>query len=467
MQERSSWAEKSASESIDNNITEKLLKDFWRERVEKNIKPYKILSFKGFCLHMHKDKTDEIEEAFNAILKHDQKTFVNKLKTILTPEEAVDVDKMNRFGTTHKPETKVDRIPDESINDFKQYLEDKKISAVSAIGNAQSKQFATVASKDADSSALYAMHSVAKLFTGALLLKLVADKILDEKILSMPIEKLLSRSAWGALPISLQQHLNKYQITLQQLMKHEGGLQDILPHYREAIYKNVTNNLPPPKINRVEDFLKYADTDPKPEFVNKTLYSNLGITLVGLAIEEAYKQTFREQPLSFYDILNKFVLTPAGIDKQNFLIDGSLQPERCRFNKEDPTALYLAGGPAGCYWTTVDDLKKFMIWLYEACQQKEFMSLVKTYGEEFYVDKIQVIDHPGHMSCYNSDNENTGASAIVSLDLQTGNTFVSMSDQTTGAAPGLDPVVRHHIFAAPEKELTETVDSSFAERSKP
>lgn len=455
MKTRSSWLEKSMSEKLDNNVVEKLLYAFWSERVEKKQKTYKIESFKNFLLCCYQEKAYEIEKAFDALVKYNKNSFIEILKNILTPEDAIAVDKVNKFGVTHQKEVKVTKISDKCVNDFKQYMDEKRISAVAAVGNAESKLFVTVSSKDTNSSALYAMHSVAKLFTSVLLLKLIADKILDGTVLKTPIKELLESSTWNALPNAIQEHLDKHQISLYQLMLHEGAIKDFIPQYRNALYMSVTNKTSIPKIDNVEDFLKYADHDPVPQFLGKNYYSNLGITLVGLAIEEACKKIFPKRHLNFYEILNITILKPADIDKHNFLIDGTLQKERCRFNKDDPTALYLAGGPAGGYWTTIDDLKKFMVWLYDECQKKEFMSLVKVYGQEFYNDKTQVIEHAGHMSCYNA-NTQAGASAVISLDLQTGNTFVAMSDQSTGTAIDLDPVVRRNIFVLSGEELNET-----------
>lgn len=104
------------------------------------------------------------------------------------------------------------------------------------------------------------------------------------------------------------------------------------------------------------------------------------------------------------------------------------------------------GGPAGCYWATVEDLSKFSMWLYERSKQPAFMELIKKYGQEFYNDKTKIIEHPGHIS--NLPGSPTGsASAMFSLSLNTGNTVITLSDQSSDIATHLETIIRKNVYS--------------------
>ena len=61
------------------------------------------------------------------------------------------------------------------------------------------------------------------------------------------------------------------------------------------------------------------------------------------------------------------------------------KPKNGRYNLQDPVAPYLAGSPAGGYWTTAHDLAKFGQWVYKkSTSDPVFRSLIEKYGQEFY-----------------------------------------------------------------------------------
>ncbi|MEQ1789930.1 MAG: hypothetical protein ABL857_05740, partial [Rickettsiales bacterium] len=60
-----------------------------------------------------------------------------------------------------------------------------------------------------------------------------------------------------------------------------------------------------------------------------------------------------------------------------------------------PEAQHMVASPAGCYWTTVDDLRKLGEHLCEIFQDTGLNSLLKKYGQEFTRNNGSIIFHNG------------------------------------------------------------------------
>lgn len=85
-----------------------------------------------------------------------------------------------------------------------------------------------------------------------------------------------------------------------------------------------------PDIKRTQDFLQFADRKTYP--IDEFKYSNLGLLLVGLAIEHICKG-------DYYTILRKHILDKAGIS-----CFSPHKPENAKYNRDDPALQYVVGG---------------------------------------------------------------------------------------------------------------------------
>ena len=111
-------------------------------------------------------------------------------------------------------------------------------------------------------------------------------------------------------------------------------------------------------------------------------------------------------------MLKHFVLDDA--EMTNFFERAPVDDEHTvRTNPADKAALGWVVGPAGGYWTTIEDLVKFGQWLYEQCKDPAFHDLIERHVEEFYNKDKGQIAHPGS-SPYST--------AFFSVDLGTGKT---------------------------------------------
>ncbi len=149
--------------------------------------------------------------------------------------------------------------------------------------------------------------------------------------------------------------------------------------------------------------------------VGKFRYSNVGILLVGLAIEHAYHLE-TENNKHYQEILDEFIIKSA-----NMTIFSSQRPQNGQYNINDPFSQYIVGSPAGAYWTTAEDLQKFGSWLIQKCNKdSEFMRLLEKYGSEFYSSAKREIAHTGDIP---------SASAFLICSLDSGTTIAVLSDQ--------------------------------------
>lgn len=322
-----------------------------------------------------------------------------------------------------------------------EYLKEMKISVSMAIGNIHDKTSHLLYSPGMPSAASFAIHSVTKIFTGMLALKMVEKGIISEEMLKQPIKNLINEKAWELLPGQVRTHLQDNAITLYQLMIHHGGLGDYYHNeggYRKALEQK---DSVAPRVDQVKDFLQFAEDKIYPP--GEEHYSNLGITLVGLAIEEAYRRVDLEANLDFDGILYEYLIKPAKLDRADF---SKNIPSTGRFNENDPIAQHWVGGPAGGYWATPETLDQFGRWLYKECATNpDFMLLAKKYGQEFYKEDRNVIEHSG---TFNS------ASAFFYLSLTTGNMLNILSDQQL-IAPILMSTIRRSMFRGGAETLTQ------------
>jgi|TARA_R110002110_G_C13470277_1_gene720476 hypothetical protein len=307
----------------------------------------------------------------------------------------------------------------------------------------------TMSSGSLDSSKPLAIHSVGKVFTGALMIRMLQEGIISESSLDKPPE--FDAAVTEKLPHAVRERLK--ECTLKDIMMHQSGIGDYLDNYMKALQKEISSSKKEgrspifPKIETPADFLQFAEEKIYPlDMVNpisgvKEHYSNIGILLVGMAIQHAYNnQPEVIEPLSYDEILNKFIIGPA--DVKSFTIHN---PGDGVTNADDPVSPFVAGSPAGGYWMTVDDLGKFGAWLVNQADNERFLQLLREHGQEFYDAKRNTIRHSGNIP---------SASAQLICYLNTGTTVAVLSDKP-GQAPNFIPVFEDHCWND-DKDITLT-----------
>lgn len=426
---------------------EKILEVLWNKLRNGEFKEesqlYPLKEFIKDCMHNDSNMNLKIDILFEKTCKKEISLDTFK-KTLdgLTPLDAKLLDLNNQLGVHewNEPENLSLNIDDKDLVALKEYLRIGQFSAAISIGNVNGiyKNITSIA--DATPSSSFAIHSVAKIFTGVLMLRMIEEGIILRKHLDEPIKDHLEDSAWKLLSdkVEVQPYLEKEKITLLHLMTHRGGVGDYgydseTGGYREALKKD---KILMPDMTDIKNFLQFAED----KIYKVPHYSNLGITLVGLAIEHGYNQFRIAHPeknleqLNFFGILKKYVNDPAKIE--NF---SATRPENGIFNKADKVAGDWVGGPAGGYWTTTEDLVKFGQWLYQKCSDPQFKTLMTEFGEEFYRKEFDRIEHAGESRYYSS--------AFLGVSLKTGNVISVLSDQPGISLPlGLDLFTSEKIF---------------------
>jgi CubicO group peptidase (beta-lactamase class C family) len=331
--------------------------------------------------------------------------------------EAEELDIPLRQGITPNNFT----FTEEALEELDAYIHDPDTEFSGVITLQDAALTHTVASKGINLETPFAIHSIGKVFTGMLALELVRKKILPEDVLNEPVQ--LSKEVLKALPESVRTHLTEHQppITLKQLMLHQSGLGDYLPNYTAAITQAVLAHKIPTGMSRPESFLPYAEATIFPE--GEEPYSNLGLLLVGLSLQDRTKTPFD-------DLLQTHILDPAGIKSFS-----SKKPNVARSNPEDPIAEYICGSPAGGYWTTAEDLCRFGTWTSSQWKDPDFLRLVKEYGGEFY--SADEIHHSGGIS---------SSSAYLSVFPEHQVTIAIVSDKKHPGAIEMNDIIRDHML---------------------
>ena len=197
-------------------------------------------------------------------------------------------------------------ITDDDINDLNEYLQEKNIIAHVSITN-KGNTF-VVDPNQLGANPVFSIHSVAKVFTGVLLMKLINEGIIKEKDLDQPIS--LDKRVLDELSPEVQMRLQK--TTLRQIMLHESGLGNYIDNkdgLADVVAQKLNKGEPAPNITSSQELLKYGDKkvlSPLGQFN----YSNFGMLLLGFAIEKKYqddqKARHEEPLLSIDEIMQRF-----------------------------------------------------------------------------------------------------------------------------------------------------------------
>lgn len=196
----------------------------------------------------------------------------------------------------------------------------------------------------ATADSVYRVGSVSKLFTDIAVMQLVDEKKLD---LDQPVEKYL--------PAFAPKNPYNIPITLRQLMSHRSGLVRESPvgHYFDPDEPTLAATIA--SLN--DTVLVY-----KPE--TRTKYSNAAVAVVGAILESQLDVSHPER-------VRKTILDPLDMKGSSFVVTPAVKPllatgwmrtyDGRRF--EAPTFL-LGTGPAGNLYSSVGDLSKFLVCLF-------------------------------------------------------------------------------------------------------
>lgn len=413
------------------DIKDRVIQQYWERYIKlsklSSFNADKVTSLKQCLEWMSSPPVSEANDIFDKILEGEcERAEFDRLFANCHPELFRHIDAVEDFHIA--PDIPLIKEKDWVLHTTERdaidtYCRDSRFSASISLQDTAGTVFNTTHGYGEMDRPIYAMHSVGKVFTGVLALTLIHQKKIPADILEQRV--VLPEQVLSALPHAVQERLK--EVTLHQLMTHQAGLGDYLSKYCEAIGSSISSATPAPRPIAPQDFLPYADESLSE--IGKQRYSNLGILLTGLAIEHAYKSAHPDESDTNYNaLLHRFITEPAGMEC--FFVEKPDSPA-ARYNAEDKLAPYIAGSPAGGYWTSAEDLQKFGSFIYEQCRDEEFLSLVKRFGQEFYDEKSNTVQHAGGIP---------SSSAFLSVSLTDGSSHAILSDQPNTA------IMLHHVL---------------------
>ncbi len=388
-----------------------------------------------------------VEQNFFAAVKQNDLSLFQTLFQNLTADQLLSIDsgeKLNVISPTllsNHPVT----ITKSDLANLREHMRDINFSGAVALSDGTDTY--TVSSDNLlDPQVPFSIHSIGKVFTGVLALRMIEEGMISVKVLDQPIQ--LKPEVIAKLKPKVREQLK--HTTLRAVMLHHGRYGDYLGNYQNAIETALKENKSPPTVDSPEDLLRFADKDlAKPDSAGYA-YSNLGLLLVGLSLQHLYNSQHDEQ-MTYDELLRDYVLEPAGVQ-----VYKRHKPSKARVNSEDKVASYIAGGPAGGAWSTVGDLARFGDWLGAKCEDSNspFFQLIEEFGGEFFSHRE--IAHGGSIE---------SASAHLSHRLDNGVTLSVVSDMTgLGVASNLAQVIQENILKqTPLERAVEGLESRLQE----
>jgi serine beta-lactamase-like protein LACTB len=220
----------------------------------------------------------------------------------------------------------------------------------------------------ATADTVYRVGSVSKLFTDLAIMQLVERGTVG---LDEPVKKYLDDFKPG----------NRFDkdITLRHLMAHRAGL------VRES---PVGNYFDPDgrTLERSVESLNKTDLVHAPG--TRTKYSNAGIAVVGLVLEKTQKQRFARY-------LALKLLSPLGMKRSSFEPEEAVTKHLAKatmwtyHGREFPAPTFELGvAPAGCLYSTVNDLGRFLSMLFARGKAGEHTILKPATLEQMYTPQF-------------------------------------------------------------------------------
>jgi serine beta-lactamase-like protein LACTB len=304
----------------------------------------------------------------------------------------------------------------------------------------------------ATAETVYRVGSVSKLFTDLAVMQLVERGALD-----------LDESVTKYLPDFKPRNRFGKPITLRQLMTHRSGL------VRES---PVGNYFDPDGPSLEKTVRSLNDTDLVCEPGTKTKYSNAGIAVVGLVLEQTQKQPFAKY-------LQRTLLSSLDMHSTSFEPQPAITERLAKaimwtyHGREFPAPTFELGmAPAGCMYSNVLDLSRFLGVLFakgkrgeEAIVKPETLETMWTpqlakagtkvgFGLGFNVSQFQNRRRIGH----------TGAIYGFATDLSAlpedklGVVVIASCDCANAVTTKIADIALSHLLAVKEKKPLPTIE---------
>ncbi len=274
----------------------------------------------------------------------------------------------------------------------------------------------------ASAATVYRVGSISKLFTDIAVMQLVEQGKLD---LDAPVSKYL--------PDFKPQNPFNQPITLRLLMSHRSGL------VRES---PVGNYFDPDEPSLAATVASLNETSLVYTPGTKTKYSNAGIAVVGLVLQQT-------QGVEFGDWIDRQVLQPLEMSQSSFTLTDAVESHLATASmwtydsrRFAAPKFALGTAPAGNLYSTVPDLSKFIVALFEEartpngplvrpetlarmiCPQKTASGETLDFGIGFHVgtlDGHRKVGHGGAVYGFSTQLEalpekKLGVAAVASLD---------------------------------------------------
>lgn len=234
------------------------------------------------------------------------------------------------------------------------------------------------------SKTVFPVASVTKVFTALMLYKLYYEK--KVKSLDDPFKKYMPK-------FSIKDPFNSHEIVLREMVSHMSGIP------REApCLKEMKENLCPENNTVMLDRIKNLTLVAEPG--NKVSYSNLGFGLLGQGLALS-------QNVSYEEWMQKSVFDPLGMHDSGFKLTPKLRQRiPVGFLGKDSLQPFEWGwaNPAGGMFTSLEDLAKLEITLFNSTEEDDFLSPVLTeefFSPAFILDGKQFIGSPWEMFLMN------------------------------------------------------------------
>ena len=441
-----------------------ILEKFWEQRALSkdenqrktsidNIKNYFLLAFcePGLTQKQWEDKLNKAW-ADDSAFKNKETFFkffahIDTIKSVGIAEELIELPKI-----INKPVT----INDDKQKLLEDYIKERKLTVAAAVGSIKNK-VKPICSENYKTSDMFSIQSITKVFTGLLALRMLEEGVITSDDLEKPSIK-LTESATNKLENHPKILARLKEATLHQALTHHAGLGvgegagfgDYYSKYISAIDTALETKQTPPKVNGVEDFIQFIPNQAAPFGKDNYKYSNSGIVLAAMSLENLYNQHRLKHPekklemLDFDGMMKKYV---TGSQAANMAYFEPLPSPRMKVkhHKNDPYTIYMRGSPGGGYLSTVDDLQKFAQWFSIKCENNTFVELIKKYGQEFCpCPQTKTIEHTGD-GPYNS--------GFFSLNWETGNLVIVLNDQRAVAASEVGRQMKFNILCEPTGQL--------------
>ena len=461
---RISWSKEEQTEKAD------ILKKFWEKLILPGGNDFSIQQLKDrFLISRPQGQMtiDEWSKHLDSVLQPLKEKGPKNEKAKRTFFELFDhIPSIKSVGlatgfVSKSKELKHVNVTDADVADIKRYTLDRKISVSISAGSMEIKEGKAASNTTQfntdkyQSSDIFSIHSIAKLFTGVLILILMQKEIITPPDLKNKIP--LSRNAKDMLlehaPLVLERiesDVKDQGITLFDAMTHmaglgvgkDSGLGDYYGKYINEIKANIKEGKEAPVIAKMEEFLRYVPNSLGN--IGQYAYSNTGILITGVAVEQLYRNYKEKHPeerlpeLDFNGLLEQYVIKPAKMTYFKQFTEGL----EVRFDP-DISGRHTIGSPGGGYFTNIENLEVFSKWLYEKVNEKpkgdepKFADLLKDYGVEFSQFAHSIIEHTG---------DGPASSAYFSLNWETGNVVIVLCDSQTGAASEVGRLIEDHIM---------------------